>query len=209
MMPLTKSVPKPLLQVGNKPLIQYHIEAMSAASVKDIVINTGRFGEKIEKLLGSGERFGVNIQYSHEGERPRGTGRGVQMAITKLGEAPFILINADIWTDYNFMSLPEDVTGLAHLVMVDNPSHNQSGDFALLDEMAIEEGQPMLTYSGIGVYHPEFFTQAEKTMVSFIPALKLAMKELKVSGEYYSGRWFDIGTPERLGQVETLIKNSV
>jgi MurNAc alpha-1-phosphate uridylyltransferase len=198
MLPLTKVLPKPLLHIGDKPLIQYHIEALAEASVSEIIINTGRFGEKIEKIFGNGKKYGVNIRYSHEGIEPLGTGGGVLNALPLLGKSPFILINGDIHTNFNFSLLQSLTDNLAHIIMVDNPVHNSDGDFTLYSGLVGEYGQKMLTFSGIGVYQPGFFYDAGKQMISFIPALRSAINQEKVTGEHYQGKWHDVGTPERL-----------
>lgn len=206
MMPLSLATPKPLLQAAGKPLLQYHIEALAAAAVSDIVINTGRLGDQIESRFGRGECFGVTIHYSHEGEEPLGTGGGIRQALPLLGDRPFILVNGDVWTDFNYSDLPDRIAGLAHLVLVDNPVHNPDGDFALSSGQLALTGLPMLTYSGIGVYKPALFTSAGQGLFSLVPALKQAIHNNLVSGQRHTGRWFDIGTPERLVQLNHLLE---
>jgi N-acetyl-alpha-D-muramate 1-phosphate uridylyltransferase len=206
MMPLTKSTPKPLLQAGNKALIEYHIEALVHAGITDIVINTAKFGEQIESALGDGEHWRVRIQYSHEGENPKGTGGGVQLALPLLGKAPFVLINGDVWTDYDFRKLNKPAEKLAHLIMVENPIHNQAGDFGLSCGQVVLDDSNKLTYSGIGIFNPEFFSSDTQTMVSFVPSLQAAIKRGLVSGEKNNGLWFDIGTPQRLEKLDILLK---
>ena len=206
MMPLTRDRPKPLLNVLGRPLIQYHLQALARAGVTDIVINTARLGFMIEDMLGDGSSFGVSIRYSHEGDEPLGTGGGVQKALPLLQGDPFILINGDIWTDFDFGRLTCDVPAPVHLVMVDNPEHNPAGDFVLANGRIQARGPEQLTYSGIGVYSTDFFSQGNAPMFSFIPALKEAMARNEVSGEYFAGTWFDIGTPERLEDLEDWLK---
>jgi MurNAc alpha-1-phosphate uridylyltransferase len=201
MLPLTKETPKPLLQIGDKSLIQYHIEALAEASVSEIIINTGRFGEKIEKVFGNGKEYGVNIRYSHEGSEPLGTGGGVLNALPLLGSSPFILINGDIYTNFNFSSLNSHTDNLAHIILVDNPAHNSNGDFTLHGGLVGEKDKIMLTFGGIGVYQPRFFYDGDKQMISFIPALRRVINQKKVTGEHYQGKWHDVGTPERLRSV--------
>ncbi|MGK0296580.1 MAG: MurNAc alpha-1-phosphate uridylyltransferase [Gammaproteobacteria bacterium] len=201
MLPLTKEIPKPLLHIGGKSLIQYHIEALAKASVSEVIINTGRFGEKIEKKFGNGKNYGINIRYSHEGIEPLGTGGGVHNVLPLLGNAPFILINGDIYTNFNYSSLQSLTDHLAHIIMVDNPAHNSNGDFTLHGRTVGENGQIMLTFSGIGVYQPRLFYDAGKQMISFIPALRQAINQEKVTGEHYQGKWHDVGTPDRLNSL--------
>jgi MurNAc alpha-1-phosphate uridylyltransferase len=205
MRPLSLHTPKPLLQAGGKPLLQYHIESLAAASVDQIVINTGRLGEMIQAWFGEGDSFGVHIHYSHEGEEPLGTGGGIRKALPLLGDAPFILVNGDIWTEFDYRSLPASPGGLAHLVMVDNPAHNPDGDFALKDGLLSTTGQTLHTYSGIGVYDPQLFSRTDSQLFSLVPLLKQAMLNQQVSGQYFKGKWFDIGTLQRLTQLDRLL----
>jgi N-acetyl-alpha-D-muramate 1-phosphate uridylyltransferase len=206
MLPLSLNTPKPLLQAAGKPLLQYHIEALAAAAFSNIVINTGRLGDQIESRFGRGECFGVTIHYSHEGDDPLGTGGGIRQALPLLGDCPFILVNGDVWTDFNYTDLPDQISGLAHLVLVDNPAHNPGGDFALSAGQLALTGLPMLTYSGIGVYKPGLFTSADRGLFSLVPLLKQAVQHNMVSGQRHAGRWFDIGTPERLSHLNKLLK---
>jgi MurNAc alpha-1-phosphate uridylyltransferase len=209
MKPLTDMTPKPLLQAGGKPLLQYHIEALAAASVREIVINTGVHGDQIEAYFGGGAGFGVVIRYSHEGDQPLGTGGGIQRALPMLGNTPFILVNGDIWTDFDFSGLPSAPDGLAHLVLKDNPEHNPAGDFVLTGTRVHDQGQRRLTYTGIGVYDPRLFAGEQVTgAYSLVPLLRRAIHAGQVSGEYYAGRWYDIGTPERLQDLKNQLLNS-
>jgi MurNAc alpha-1-phosphate uridylyltransferase len=202
MRPLSLHTPKPLLQAGGKPLLQYHIESLAAASVEQIVINTGRLGEMIQDRFGNGDRFGVHIRYSPEGDEPLGTGGGIRKALPLLGTAPFILVNGDIWTGFDYRTLSPGRDKLAHLVMVDNPDHNPGGDFALKNGLLSTSGQTLQTYSGIGIYDPRLFSGADNQLFSLVPLLKQAMLNQQVSGQYYAGPWFDIGTPERLALLD-------
>lgn len=198
MMPLSQKTPKPLLQAGGKPLIQYHIEALVAANVSRIVINTGRLGEQIEAWFGNGSRYGVELLYSHEGVEPLGTGGGICRALPLLGADPFWLVNGDVWTDFDYSKIPVNIADQAHLILVDNPQHNPDGDFILSGSRVMLVGQPRLTYSGIGLYQPGLFMSATEPLFSLVPLLKQAIGLGQVSGQHYSGNWFDIGTPERL-----------
>lgn len=206
MRPLSLDTPKPLLQAGGKPLLQYHIEALAAAAVSRIVINTGRLGEKIESCFGSGKKFGVELYYSHEGDTPLGTGGGIRKALRQLGESPFILVNGDIWTDFDYAQLPAFISGQVHLLMVNNPGHNPDGDFVYAAGKVAMRGQPMFTYSGIGIYKPGLFAAADEPVFSLVPLLKQAIQQDQVSGQLHTGLWFDIGTPERLQQLNLLLK---
>lgn len=200
MRPLTEHTPKPLLRVGGKALIEYHIESLIAAGIEEIVINHAWLGEQIEKTLGSGERFGINLRYSAEGNALETAG-GIIRALPLLGDI-FIALNADIWTDYPLGELPDSPEGLAHLVMVDNPPHHTQGDFALQDGRLNVEASPRLTFSGIGVYRAELFAGLTDGVRPLGPLLRKAMQAGKVSGEHYHGQWMDVGTPERLAELD-------
>ena len=206
MRPLTDHTPKPLLRAGGRRLIDWHIERLRAAGITELVINTGWLGEQIEQALGDGSGAGVRIRYSREG-RPLETAGGIRRALPLLGEAPFLVVNADIWTDHDPSRLPREPEGLAHLVLVDNPGHNADGDFFLdADGRVFEHGEPRHTFAGIGVYRPELFAalpDGEEAPLG--PLLRHAMAEGAVSGEVYRGRWRDIGTPERLEELDTLL----
>jgi len=207
MKPLTDKTPKPLLVAAGKPLLQYHIEALAAASIREIVINTGVHGDQIESRFRNGVNLGVNIRYSHEGDMPLGTGGGIRRALPLLGNMPFVLVNGDIWTEFDFSGLPTVLSGLAHLVMVNNPDHNRGGDFALSGEQVRELGQSLLTYSGIGVYDPGLFALLEEGPFSLVPLLKRAIRAGRVSGEYFVGKWLDIGTPTRLEALNRMLQS--
>lgn len=207
MRPLTLTMPKPLLEAGGKPLLQYHIEALARACITTVVINTGRFGNMIEARFGDGSAFGLTIRYSHEGDEPLGTGGGIRKALPLLGPEPFILINGDVWTDFDYASLPTRLAGLAHLIMVGNPPHNEGGDFSVVGTSITPDGHILCTYSGIGVYQPGLFV-SDNEFFSFVPLLKKAIADNQVSGEVYRGRWFDIGTPQRLAALDQLLQQS-
>lgn len=201
MRPLTLHTPKPLLPVAGKPLIEYHIERLVAAGCRELVINHAWLGEQIEQALGDGSRWGVSIQYSAETE-PLETGGGIRRALPLLGDEPFILVNGDVWTDYDFSVLPRQLDGLAHLVLVNNPEHHPQGDFLLQDDRVLTEGQGQrLTYSGIAVLSPQLLADCEQGAFKLAPLLRVAMTAGAVSGEHYGGRWLDVGTPERLQQA--------
>ncbi len=208
MRPLTDNVPKPLLEIAGKALIVYQIEALELAGVKDIVINTGHLGEQIQYELGTGTSFGVDILYSDEGENILETAGGIIQALPLLGEDPFIATNADIFTDFDYRSLPSEPDFDAHLVLVDNPPHNPTGDFAFENGRVIEQGSQKLTYSGIGVFYPHFFENCNPGRAPLAPLLHKFAQEKRLSGQYFTGLWNDIGTPARLEEVNKKLANS-
>ncbi|MDA1107255.1 MAG: nucleotidyltransferase family protein [Proteobacteria bacterium] len=208
MRPLTDHTPKPLLRAGGRMLIEYHIEALVRAGVREIVINHAHLGANIEQALGDGRRYGAVIVYSAEGDQPLETGGGIYQALPLLGAAPFVVVNADIWTDYPFARLPRVPEGLAHLVLADNPPHHNSGDFVLRAGQVCEDDGPKLTFSGIGVYRPELFADCQAGAFPLAPLLRTAMSAKAVSGEHYRGRWIDIGTPERLRELDRELQES-
>lgn len=209
MRPLTLTTPKPLVRAGGVPLIEYHLRALASAGFTDIVINHAWLGQQIEDYLGDGSRYGVSIQYSAEGE-PLETGGGIFRALPLLGDEAFVVVNGDIWTDYDFSVLHQPINGLAHLVLVSNPPHHPAGDFSLV-ETRVLEGQPgagTLTYSGIAVLHPQLFDGCTEGAFKLAPLLRKAMADGQVTGEQLRGHWVDVGTHERLAEVETLIEAS-
>jgi len=207
MRPLTDVTPKALLQAGRHRLIEYHLMNLSRSGFTRIVINLAHLGDRIEQALGDGRHYGVHITYSREGPRGLETGGGIYHALTQLGQAPFLVVNADIYTDIPFDQLPARFTGpKAHLVLVDNPAHHPDGDFALQDGRVFNHGRPRLTYSGIGMYHPDLFSDCRAGVFPLAPLLRRACDEGSVSGEYYAGTWIDVGTPERLGELDRRLK---
>ncbi|MFA7555295.1 MAG: nucleotidyltransferase family protein [Spongiibacteraceae bacterium] len=209
MRPLTDSLPKPLLPCAGKPLIAYHIEALVAVGVKDIVINHAYLGEKIEAALGDGAAYGARIQYSPE-DKPLNTGAGIARALPLLGDEPFILVSGDVWTDFDYKLLLNREIDLAHLVMVANPEHNPQGDFSLLKNgrLLADRGSRDgvgLTYSGISVLHPKLFAFCPQGQFPLREPLIAAMGDNKVSGQHFRGKWTDVGTPQRLQSLEQQI----
>jgi MurNAc alpha-1-phosphate uridylyltransferase len=203
--PLTDTVPKPLLCVQGKPLIEYHIGKLAAAGFREIIINHAWLGEQIEQALGDGSRFGLPIRYSAEGEALETLG-GIVKALPLLGTEPFFLVSADVWTAYPFAirTLPE--RSLAHLVLVDNPGHNTQGDFGFASgsvwpEASDPRAERALTYSGIGYFSPALFAGVAPGKARLAPLLRQAMQRGEISGEYFSGLWCDVGTPERLAEL--------
>ncbi len=203
MRPLTDTLPKPLLQVAGKALIEYHIEALHKAGINELVINHAWLGNKIEQHLGNGRRFGVQIRYSREAQALETAG-GIRQALPLLGNKPFIVVNGDVFTDYDYAHLTElNLNSLVHLVLVNNPEHNQQGDFYLQDNRVYDkvntpEQVKRFTFSGIGLYQPEFFAALKAGKQALAPLLREAMAQQQVSGEFYPGLWLDIGTPQRL-----------
>lgn len=205
--PLTLHTPKPLVRAGGVPLIEYHVRALAAAGFRELVINHAWLGAQIEDYLGDGARFGVEIRYSAEGE-PLETGGGIFRALPLLGDAPFLVVNGDIWTDYPFAALRRPLEGLAHLVLVDNPAHHPTGDFRLADGQVVDAapGVDSLTYSGIAVLAPALFAGCQPGAFKLAPLLRQAMADGRVGGERFAGRWVDVGTHERLAEVERLLE---
>jgi len=207
MRPLTDHTPKPLLEVGGQRLIEYHIINLARAGFTDLVINHAHLGMQIERFLGHGDRYGVEIHYSREPEALETAG-GIFNALHLLGGEPFVVVNGDVWSDYDFTQLPRLLDGLAHLVMVANPEHNPRGDFALCDGEVVEEGAERYTFSGISLLSPHLFDGCLPGAFPLAPLLRRAMADHKVSGELFSGRWYDIGTPERLQWLDQQLKDS-
>lgn len=215
MRPLTEHTPKPLLPVRGQPLIAWHLQRLAALGVRDVVINISWLADRFEPTLGDGSRWGLRLHYSHEGPEPLETGGGMLHALSLLGDAPFLAINGDIWCDHDFARLPAEPDGLAHLVLVDNPAHNPGGDFALApDGNVLAEGDARLTFAGIGVYRPALLSgwrgviggapgaELEPPRFKLAPLLRAAMRAAQVSGEHHRGQWADIGTPQRLAELD-------
>lgn len=201
MRPLTDQMPKPLLKVGEQSLIERHLLALGRAGVHDVVVNLSWLGEMIRKELGDGTRFGVRIHYSEEGPVPLETAGGIFRALPLLGREPFIVVNGDIVTDFSFATLRLPDESSAHLVLVDNPPHNAQGDFALDAGHVVAQGAPMLTFSGVAVYRPEFFEGCVPGRFPLLPLFRRALAKRALSGERYQGRWSDVGTPQRLAEL--------
>jgi N-acetyl-alpha-D-muramate 1-phosphate uridylyltransferase len=210
MMPLTENTPKPLLSIAGKPLLQHHIEKLRRAGIVDLVINHCYLGEQIEAYFGDGREFGVHIQWSPEPIALETAG-GLKQALSYLGEQPFISVNGDIWTDFDFASLRqgpflealEQNRRHAHLVLVDNPRQNPGGDFGLQQHKVVNQALSMWTYSGIALYHPKLIAKCPLGQpMGLAPILRRAIDSKLVSGEIYHGPWHDIGTPKRLAELE-------
>jgi len=196
--PLTDTTPKPLLEAGGRPLIEYHLKALAAAGFREVVINLSHLGEKIRATLGDRSAFGLCIHYSAEPPGALDTGGGIRQALPLLGTAPFAVINGDIYTDYPLARLRAIKCDHAHLVLVTNPGHNPDGDFGLQGGYVTPDARPRYTFSGISVYHPRFFDSTSAGRFSVVPMLRDAMAKRQVTGEIHKGAWHDIGTLERL-----------
>lgn len=203
MRPLTLTTPKPLIAIAGVPLIEYHLRALAQAGVCEVVINHAWLGEKIEAHLGDGERFGLNITYSRESQ-PLETGGGIYKALPLLGDAPFIVVNGDIFTDYDFSVLHKPLDGLAHLVLINNPEHHLEGDFSLQENRVLSPGAQTFTYSGIAVLSPKLFADCQAGAFKLAPLLRQAIAQGQVSGEHFNGSWIDVGTQERLAAAEAV-----
>lgn len=203
MRPLTDERPKPLLVAGGRPLIDRHLEGLAQAGFGDIVINLAWLGDAIRAHVGDGSAWGLRVRYSDEGERGLETAGGIVRALPLLGDAPFLVINGDVFTDYPFARLAPPERADAHLVLVDNPPQHADGDFALAHGRVRESGGEHLTFAGIGVYRPELFAGQPDGAAPLGPLLRTAIERDAVSGEHYRGDWRDIGTPERLAALDT------
>jgi MurNAc alpha-1-phosphate uridylyltransferase len=203
MRPLTDTTPKPLLIAGGKPIIQHTIEQLVRSGYTELVINTAHLGQQIRQSLGNGQQFGASIVYSDEGKTGLETAGGIIKALPILGKEPFLVVNGDIANDYNYSQLRNKPCDLAHLVLIPNPEHHPKGDFYLSSNgLVLTKGSPTLTFSGIGVYNPELFSETTPGKVKLAPLLKQAMSLNRVSGEKYNGFWMDIGTPQRLKELD-------
>ncbi len=202
MRPLSDTIPKPLLEAGGKPLLVHLIEGLARRGFRDLVINHSHLGEKISAYIGDGGQYGVSVAYSHEEGGGLETGGGIFKALPLIDTDPFMVINGDIWTDYPFDQLPTRIEGLAHLVLVDNPPQHPRGDFMLREGKVIDDGAPRLTFSGIGVYARALFAGCRPGKFPLAPLLREAMARGQVSGEHYTGRWRDVGTPQRLDDLD-------
>jgi len=205
MRPLTDSVPKPLLAVGGKALIAWHLEALARAGVREVVVNLAWRGAQIRAALGDGAAFGLRIAYSDEGEVALETGGGIFHALALLGDAPFLVVNGDVWTRFDFARLRIAPAADAHLVLVPNPPQHPRGDFTLAEGLVGEDAAPQArrhTYSGIGLYRPEFFAGCAPGRFPLLPLLRRSIAAGRLHGELFRGEWQDIGTPERLAALQ-------
>lgn len=207
MRPLTDKTPKPLLKVGDKMLIEYHLINLANAGFKEIVINVSYHPQQFVNALGDGSKYGVTINYSFEPEtEPLETGGGILQALPLLGNALFAFISADLYTDFPLQTLPKTINGLAHLVLVNNPPHHPQGDFCLQKNKVMLEGKSKLNFAGIGIYDPKLFSNNTPGKFPVAPLLIAAIKNELVTGEYYKGQWENLGT---IAQLEKLQLNCV
>ena len=202
---LTEHTPKPLLEVNGKPLIVYHLLQLARLGVRDVVINISYLAERLQTALGDGRRFGVNIIYSYE-PAPLDTGGGVYQALPLLGTAPFLVISADIWTDYDFSQLAQKITRRAHLVLVPNPDYHPDGDFTCENGLLGLTGSPKFTFASFGIYHPALFKGCQPGAFPLAALYKSGIESGAITGEIYSGKWFNVGTPEDLRDLNLLFK---
>lgn len=198
--PFTDSLPKPLIKVGGQPLIAWHLAALARAGFREVVVNLSWLGEQLRSALGDGRRFGLSIHYSDEGPVALETGGGILRALPLLGPEPFLVVSADIFTDLDFALLRLEPAALAHLVLVRNPAHHPRGDFALEGSRVVLEGE-RLTYGNVGIYRPEFFAGCTPGRFPLVEPLRRAIAAGSVSGQLFSGQWNDVGTPERLAEL--------
>lgn len=208
MRPLTDDCPKPLLNAGGRPLIDWHLEALARAGFDRVVINTAWQGRKLRAYVGDGGSRGLDVRYSDEGDHALETAGGIAHALPLLGPRPFVVINGDIHTDYPFERLALPAGHLAHLVLVDNPPQHPEGDFALDGARVTPGARARLTFAGIGVYRPALFSGLPAQPVRLAPLLRGAIAAGLVSGEHYRGAWHDIGTPERLRELDARLAGS-
>ena len=197
---LSMRLPKALLRVGGRALIEHHLTALAGAGVSEVVVNTARLGPLIRASLGDGRRYGLRIRYSNEGKQPLETAGGIVQALPLLGPE-FLVVNADVWTDFDFRALRPAQSSLAHLVLVDNPSHHPQGDFALQGERLNNGMEARLTYAGIGIFRAELFAGLPAAPTPLAPLLRSAADAGRATGQRHSGAWLDVGTAERLAQL--------
>jgi len=210
MRPLTDHTPKPLLAAGGKPLIVWHLERLAAAGFRDIVINHAHLGAQIEAALGDGAQWGLHIQYSPEPPGALETAGGIASALPLLGKEAFLVVNGDVYCDWDFSRAQQLAERKAHLVMVANPAHHAGGDFSLDGERVVyANGEQTFTYAGIGVFSPSFFAGIKAgTVMKLRPLLDAAIAAGTLSGERYDGRWVDVGTPQRLAELDSELRNA-
>ena len=201
--PITDTLPKPLVPIAGKPLIAYHLEALARARIREVVINLSWLGEKIRTALGDGGRYGVSIAYSEEGPTPLETGGGIHRALTLLGAGPFLVVNSDVWTDMDFSRVPTLDDGAdAHLMLAPNPAHHPRGDFGLEGDFVVAGEAERFTYTGIGMFRPQLFDGCAPGKFPLLPLLRRAIAARRLRGEVYRGEWLDIGSPDRLAQLD-------
>lgn len=200
--PLTDTIPKPLIKIAGHSLIEYRLQALAKAGINEVVINVAYQAKQIIQALGDGRRYGVDIHYSCEPETGAlETGGGVYQALPLLGEQPFLVLNSDYWTDYPLSQLPQQLDGLAHLVLVDKLAEQQHGDFNLQGNRVVDDADNPFTLAGINVYHPALFADCQAGIFSVVPLLRKAMRDGLVTGEYYPGQWHHVSSLEHLQRL--------
>jgi len=202
MRPLTDRLPKPLLEAGGHRLIEYHLAALAAHGIRDVVVNLSWHGDRIQDAIGDGSARGLAIRYSEEGPRPLGTAGGILAALPLLGAEPFLVINGDVWTDFPLGSLRAPRASLAHLVLVANPAHHPGGDYALDAQGRLTGAGDKLTFSGISVLDPGILAGAAPGFLALKPLFDAALAAGRLTGQRHAGAWCDIGTPARLSALD-------
>ena len=206
MRPLTDSLPKPLVPVAGKPLIAWHLASLARAGFREVVVNTSWLAPALHAALGDGSAWDVSITWSDEGPVPLETGGGIFRAVPLLGPGPFLVVNADIWTDIDFATLALEAAAHAHLVLVPNPPHNARGDFGLDGDLVVSRDTDRFTYSGVGMFRPEFFAGCSAERFPLLPVLNRAISAQRVRGELHRGAWSDVGTAERLAALDARLR---
>ena len=206
MRPITDTLPKPLVPVAGKPLIGYHLERLARAGIKEVVINLSWLGERIKAALGDGRDYGLSIAYSEEGPVPLETGGGIFRALPLLGAGSFLVVNGDTWSDIDYGHLALEGGADGRIVLVRNPTHNTRGDFGLEGDVVVDREMDRLTYSGVGVYRPEFFAGCSPGKFPMLPLMKRAIAARVLRGELHRGEWCDVGTPERLASLDAEVR---
>jgi len=206
MRPVTDTLPKPLVPVAGKPLIGYQLQRLAAAGVREVVINLSWLGERIRSTLGDGRDYGLSIAYSEEGPVPLETGGGIFRALPLLGSGPFLVINGDTWSDIDYSHLVLEDGAHGRIVLVPNPTHKARGDFGLEGDLVVDREVDRFTYSGVGVYRPEFFAGCSPGKFPMLPLLKRAISSRLLRGELHRGEWCDVGTPERLATLDADVR---
>jgi N-acetyl-alpha-D-muramate 1-phosphate uridylyltransferase len=206
MRPITDSLPKPLVPVAGKPLIAWHLASLARAGFREVVVNTSWLAAQLHAALGDGSAWGVSITWSDEGPVPLETGGGIYRAVPLLGPDPFLVVNADIWTDIDFATLSLEDGAHAHLVLVPNPPHNLRGDFGLDGDLVVSRDTDRFTYSGVGIFRHEFFGGASGERFPLLPLLNRGIAARRVRGEVHRGAWSDVGTPERLAALDARLR---
>jgi MurNAc alpha-1-phosphate uridylyltransferase len=210
--PITDTLPKPLVTVAGKPLIVYHLEALAGAGIRDIVINLSWLPDRIREALGDGSRYGVSITYTDEGPVALETGGGIFNALPHLGPGPFLVVNGDTFTDIDLEALQAQADAdtrsgaLARIVLVPNPTQHPRGDFGLRGDEVVESDTERFTYSGVGLYRPELFESCTPGRFPLVPLLKRAIAAGRLRGELHSGEWCDVGTPQRLSELDARVR---